>query len=107
VDVIALARPEGQLIQCKTSTMDGAKLSWDAVKDVVAGEAAYRQRYPDVLFSKACVTNQFFNETTRRHAESNQVTLFDQNALVNLLNKHPLTKLDIDRIRYVEWGQTA
>src|SRR5690242_19813464 len=45
VDVVAIARDVGDLVQCKTSSHDGTKLSWDAVKDVVAGQAAYRMRF--------------------------------------------------------------
>ncbi|MGH7488986.1 MAG: helicase-related protein, partial [bacterium] len=44
VDVVALAGARGELVQCKTSGTSDAELSWDAVKDVVTGEAAYRLR---------------------------------------------------------------
>ena len=50
VDVVALKPPFGDLIQCKTSTAE--QLSWDAVKDVVTGEAFYKDPAPEHYFQK-------------------------------------------------------
>jgi HJR/Mrr/RecB family endonuclease len=77
VDVVAIG-PDGELVQCKSSTIDDTMLSWNAIKDVVTGEAAYRERHPNVRFAKACVTNQFFNDNARRHASLNDVELYDR-----------------------------
>lgn len=57
VDVVAIDGNRGQLIQVKTSGIYCRKLGWGAVKEVVAGEALYRRRRPDVSFEKVCVTN--------------------------------------------------
>ena len=43
VDVVAIAS-NGELIQCKSSTVDDKTLGWEAIKDVVGGEASYRER---------------------------------------------------------------
>jgi hypothetical protein len=102
VDVVAIGS-EGELVQCKSSTVDNASLSWDAIKDVVAGEAAYRARHPGVEFKKVCVTNQFFNDNAHRHAAFNKVTLYDQVALGKLIERHPVTMLDIERLLFARW----
>ncbi len=105
VDVVALHRPQGELIQCKTSSIENAQLSWDAIKDVVAGAATYERRHPDVRFKKTCVTNQFFNATAQRHAENNHVELYDQRRLAELLKNYPVRLLDIERFLYTDWNQ--
>jgi len=78
-------------------------LSWEAVKDVVTGEAAYRMRHPGVEFQKACVTNQHFNATAVMHAEFNRVELYDQAKVAALLKQYPVTMLDVERFLYTEW----
>jgi len=103
VDVVAI-KEVGEIIQCKSSTVEDAKLGWDAIKDVVAGEASYRARHPGVSFKKVCVTNQFFNENTHRHAELNGVQLVDQKDLAALIATYPLTLHDVERILYPNWG---
>ena len=55
VDVVAINGTAGVLIQCKTCGLDEAALSWDAVKEVVAGEAAYRMRHPESLSRKCAL----------------------------------------------------
>ena len=52
-------------------------MSWEAVKDVVAGAAAYERKHPGVVFDKVCATNQFFNGTAKKHAKLNEVALVD------------------------------
>jgi hypothetical protein len=104
VDVVAIAL-HGELIQCKSSTIDDKTLGWDAIKDVVAGEAAYRTRHPGIRFKKICVTNQFFNENARRHAALNNVELYDQRRIVELIEHHPVTMLDIERLICVQWDK--
>jgi SNF2 family DNA or RNA helicase len=51
VDVVAVGS-SGELIQCKSSTVDNTNLGWNAIKDVVTGEAAYRARHPGICFKK-------------------------------------------------------
>ncbi|QCY01665.1 hypothetical protein EJ998_00115 [Burkholderia cepacia ATCC 25416] len=51
------------------------------MKEVVAGEAFYRRRHPNVSFEKVCVTNQFFNAQAKENAHLNSVELVDQKHL--------------------------
>ncbi len=39
LDVVAIKSRSRDLIQCKTSSTDGTKLDWEAVKDVTGGHA--------------------------------------------------------------------
>lgn len=107
VDVVAQAGRKGQLVQVKTSGTDGAALNWDAVKEVVAGEAFYRRRHPNVDFEKVCLTNQFFNRQAQENAELNSVQLLDQTHLAELLKQHPVTMLEVERMLYAEWQDPA
>jgi hypothetical protein len=107
VDVVAITGSVGVLIQCKSCGADEASLSWDAVKEVVAGEAAYRLRHPGVAFHKTCITNQFFNSTAQKHAELNNVELLGQTDLVRMLEEFPVTMLDIEKLLYAEWERPA
>lgn len=105
VDIVALAGDRGQLIQAKTSGTDGATLGWEAVKDVVTGEAFYRRRHPAVEFGKVCITNQFFNRQAHENAALNLVELLDQTHLTSLLEKHVVTMLEVERMLFTEWQQ--
>lgn len=105
VDVVALTQSAGELVQCKSSGVDDTELGWDAIKDVVAGEAAYKARFPDVQFAKACITNQYFNDTAHKHAILNNVALYDQNQVANLLKSFPVTLLDVEKFLVREWDQ--
>ena len=107
VDVVAISGNRGELLQCKSSGVDEVELSWDAVKDVVTGEAAYRLRHPGVSFQKACITNQYFNSTAVTHANLNSVEIYDQKMLAELLEAHPVTMHDLERFLYAEWETTA
>jgi hypothetical protein len=107
VDVVAITASDGVLLQCKSCRTDDASLSWDAVKEVVAGEAAYRMRHPGVEFQKVCITNQFFNSTAQKHAELNNVELLGQTQLAGILEEFPVTMLDVDKLRYAEWGRST
>ncbi|VVD65088.1 putative endonuclease [Pandoraea iniqua] len=106
VDIVAIDGHRGQLIQAKTSGIEGAKLGWDAVKEVVAGEAFYRRRHPNVSFEKVCVTNQFFNAQARENADLNSVGLLDQTHLGDLLQLHEITMLEVERMLFSEWEST-
>ena len=35
VDVVAIRSDDGDLLQCKTTSQEGARLGWEAIKDVV------------------------------------------------------------------------
>jgi hypothetical protein len=105
VDVVAVSGSRGELVQCKTT--GSGELSWDAVKDVVTGEAAYRLRHPGVEFRKACVANQRFNETAAMQAELNGVDLYDREKLAGLLERYPVTMLEVERLLYGEWAADA
>lgn len=102
VDVVALQRKEGELIQCKTSQSTGRELGWEAIKDVVTGEAAYRAQYRGIQFLKVCVTTQSFNSGAHRQAQLNQVRLIDQVALEALHSQYPMTLEDVERVLYAD-----
>ena len=88
IDIVAIKGRQGLLIQCKASeTARG--LGWDAIKEIVAGTAAYEQQFPDVRFRKVAVTNQFFNDNSIRQAEFNDVSLIDSGILTKWLSLYP------------------
>ena len=97
VDVVAIKDKDGALIQSKSSQEEGKELGWEAVKDVVAGEAAYKIKHPGVAFTKFSVTNQFFNRDARHQAEVNNVRLVNQGNLLELLQKYSVTLFEIEQ----------
>ena len=104
----AIERPEQMttgLVQAKTSGTDGAMLGWEAVKDVVTGEAFYQRRHPDIDFDKVCITNQFFNRQAKENAGLNSVKLLDQSDLAVMLEKYEITMLEVDRLLFAEWQE--
>lgn len=103
VDVVAINGVNGQLIQAKTSRNEGTALGWDAVKDVVTGEAFYRRRHPGVTFQKVCLTNQYFNRQAHENAALNGVELLEQPELAKMLLEYKLTMLDVERMLYANW----
>ncbi|MFA6920936.1 MAG: SNF2-related protein [Gallionella sp.] len=92
VDVVAIKGKTGILIQCKSSSILGQSLGWDAVKEVVAGKAAYEVRHAGVVFAKTAVTNQYFNGTAKEQAYLNGVDLIDCSALLEILVKYPVSR---------------
>ncbi|MCD2453805.1 SNF2-related protein [Methylicorpusculum oleiharenae] len=96
VDVVAIRGTSGFLIQCKSSLNDSATLGWEAIKDVVAGEALYRIKHPKVEFTKVATTNQRFNRTAQSQAEANRVNLIDRHDLVQLLKSYTVTRIDLE-----------
>ena len=92
IDVVAIAGTTGVLIQCKSSAVDGRELGWEAVKDVVAGTAAYAARFPGIKFSLAAVTNRRFNGTAHHQAKMNHVELHDFDDLEKLLAENPVRR---------------
>lgn len=97
VDVVAIKGRTGDLIQAKSSLEEGKKLGWEAVKDVVAGEAAYMEKHHGVTFTKYSATNQFFNDDARKQAEINHVTLVNQENLREMLQNHSVTLMEIEQ----------
>lgn len=94
VDVVAIKDDIGLLIQCKASSREGHYLGWEAVRDVVGGEQAYRYKHPGVSFQKVAVTNKAFNANTIAQAELNTVKLFDRAALLSLLVDFPVSSYE-------------
>jgi len=103
VDVVAIRGSYGELVQTKSSAADGRLLGWDAVNEVVAGEAFYRRRHPGVDFKKVGLTNQFFNSGAHEKASLNAVELLDQSHLTKLLAENRVTMLDVERLLYDNW----
>jgi Holliday junction resolvase len=103
VDVVAIRGAEGVLIQCKSSSVEGRELGWEAVKDVAAGVGAYAQRHPGVSFSMVAATNQRFNGTARQQAQILRVELVDGDDLESLLAKHPVKRGELERFLLANW----
>jgi Holliday junction resolvase len=103
VDVVAISGKNGVLIQCKSSSVDGKELGWEAVKDVVAGSAAYAAKYPGVKFSLAAVTNRRFNGNARAQAHLNHVDLLDGQDLAKRLDERPVTKGELAAFLMSGW----
>lgn len=100
VDVVAIRGNYGELIQTKTSAADGRLLGWEAVNEVVAGEAFYVRRHPGVTFRKVGLTNQFFNTGAYEKAALNEVELLDQKFLEELLLKYRVSIIEIERLLF-------
>lgn len=90
VDVVAIQGKAGALIQCKSSSIDGRELGWDAVKDVVGGSSAYLAKHPGIRFSLVAATNRRFNGTAREQARLNHVELLDGADLAERLAEKPV-----------------
>ena len=96
VDVVVIADGMGMLVQAKQSTRDDARLGWDAIRDVVGGEAHYRRRFPNIEFQKYVITNQRFNRDAHAQAEENGVLLIERPKLEELLEAHPIHMTDVE-----------
>ena len=104
VDVVAIRGLEGVVIQCKSSSVEGRELGWEAVKDVAAGVVAYAQRHPGVVFSMVAATNQSFNGTARQQAKTLHVELVDGDDLEVLLAKHPVKRGELEGFLLASWA---
>ncbi len=104
IDVVAIRGAEGVAIQCKSSSVEGRELGWEAVKDVAAGVAAYSQRYPGIRFSLVAATNQRFNSTARQQAEILKVKLVDGDDLKRLLENYPIKRGELERYLLASWS---
>jgi superfamily II DNA or RNA helicase len=103
VDVVAISGKKGVLIQCKSSSVEGQQLGWEAVKDVVAGAAAYAARFPGVSFSLVAVTNRRFNGTARAQAAVNHVELIDFEGLAQRLREKPVKRGELASHLFQGW----
>lgn len=92
VDVVGIDGNRGVLMQCKSSSVEGQSLGWDAVKDVAAGAAAYEMKHTGVAFQKVAVTNRFFNSSAKEQAQLNNVALLDCSALEDALKEYPVSR---------------
>lgn len=107
VDVVAITRNEGCLIQAKSSAITDRGISWDAIKDVVTGEASYKRRYPGVQFDLYCITNQYFNTKAKEQAQMNNVELVDQEDIKRFLIEYQIRRSDIDKHLFTSWDQPS
>lgn len=97
VDVVAIRGGQGVLIQCKTTAEDGGRIGWEGVRDVVGGEAAYRQKYRQVSsFAKMVITNQYFNEIAVFQARENGVELVDRDKIIEYLASYEITRRELE-----------
>ena len=103
IDVVAIRRDEGVLIQCKSSTVENKELGWEAVKDVAAGSAAYAARYPGVAFSMVAVTNRRFNKSARAQAALLKVELIGDDELACMIARHPMKRGELERFLLASW----
>lgn len=104
IDVVAIKRNEGALIQCKSSTVENKELGWEGVKDVSAGSAAYAARYPSIAFSMVAVTNRRFNKTARAQATVLKVELIESAQLAEMLTRYPMKRGELERFLLASWG---
>ena len=72
-------------------------MNGSAVREIVAGAASYRASYPGIRFQQICVTNQAFMPDAHRLAQDNGVTLLERDALADLLRRHPIKRMDVQR----------
>lgn len=103
VDVVAVSGKVGVLIQCKSSSVEGRELGWEAVKDVVAGAAGYAVRFPEVRFSLVAVTNRHFNRMAKAQAALNHVELIDFDGLVEMLREKPVKRGELESHLFEGW----
>lgn len=103
IDVVAISGKTGVLIQCKSSSVDGKELGWEAVKDVVAGTAAYSAQFPGVRFTRAAVTNKRFNSSARMQALLNHVELVDIVGLAERLKEKPVRWRELSSCLFSGW----
>ena len=95
--MVAISGDKGVLIQTKTSSIDGYKHGWDTVKELIAGRAFYEAKHPSVEFKLIGLSNQFFNNHALQNAYLNKVELIDQVELESLIDKFPITLLEIEK----------
>jgi HJR/Mrr/RecB family endonuclease len=100
IDIIALKRAEGELIQCKSSI--NSEIGWDAVKEVTAGAARYQARFVGTKFHKIAVTNQSFTANAVEQANANRVELVTRDQLAVFLIDFPIFNLEFESA-LIDW----
>ena len=103
IDVVAIRGKEGVVIQCKSSSVEGRELGWEAVKDVAAGVRAYSERHPGISFSMVAATNQKFNGTAKSQAKTLGVELVEGDDLLRLLTQYPVRRGELDTFLLANW----
>jgi HJR/Mrr/RecB family endonuclease len=98
VDVVAWTGSQGELVQAKTTAIEGGELNFDAVREIVAARPLYERKYPGIDFRLVCVTNQRFSASARELARVNGVCLVEAAELETLLAEHRLTMSDLYRL---------
>jgi len=78
IDLVALSKDKGLLVQCKKSGVANKQLGWDAIKEVVGGAARYEKDYTNVSFKKMVITNQYFNSRAKEQAKINAVDVWER-----------------------------
>lgn len=104
VDVVAITGDQGCLVQAKSTLNSEKGISWDAIKDVVTGEASYKKRHPGVKFKLCCITNQKFNNKAIEQAQLNDVQLFDKDDISAFLTEYQIKRSAIDQHLFTNWG---
>jgi len=103
IDIVAIRNSEGVLIQCKSSSLDGRGLGWEAVKDVAAGSAAYAAQYKGITFRMVAVTNQYFNGAAKTQANNLHVELVDGDDIEKMLLTYPIQRGEIAQFLLGRW----
>lgn len=107
VDVVAISGDKGFLIQTKQSSVDGGRLGWDVVKEVLGGEAFYRRQFPNISFMKIGLTNQLFNANAHEHARLNEILLIERPGLQQLLERFCINLNEVERHLHGAQGMDA
>jgi len=94
IDVVAIDKSCGVLIQCKSS--QSSSIGWDAIKEVVAGSNRYQAKMPTIKFKKVAITNQKFNSSAVEQANYNNVELIDRAEIDLLLKKYRISDFELD-----------
>jgi len=81
---------------------DDASLGWDAVKDVVTGEAAYRARHP-VSSSGGFASLISFSTARLRSMPTLTMSNFWTSRCLRLAKDFPIAMHDIERLLYTTW----
>ena len=53
------------------------------------------------------ITNQFFNRHAQESAALNSVELVDQTHLERLLERYPVTMIEVEKMLYTEWRESS
>jgi len=95
VDLVVIRNDDtGLLCQCKHRSQTG--LGWDAIKEIVAGSAAYQARHPNILFQRIAISNQQFNSSAKNQAAINSVRLIERDEISQMLLERPIKRIVLD-----------